>query len=412
MVLGNAMKALVITSLALAALAPITSLRAEQINGWVSKFVGAPNGCWRLDDPHNFIDAPYDGYLFGKLPESWTSQDVSEMREQIRFCQDYAQRTSNMPQLIKAIRETGDAIISKVPKIVVAARQAKASQDADRASRVAADDQAASKMLRDQEEKEADANRKQAEGERITAEAQLKDSETKNQAIIAAAHARRDAAMARQKAAALEQDAKAAQAEADAAEKGAASAPITQAKNNPAPKQPQSEPSGTPTFSFSSDEFRTLYHKQLIKDGSAGLSSCSLNSNIYVCRFNEKDFKEAVSALKQLDLINGRFTQKTIVQVLISNGKAAGVILKGDRSDPANLFQFMGKAVSLAQALDSTLGDDDAAALTRELGLMRGDDDSTIGEEKTVIRPAFAASCNQFASSESTALRCEFAPRS
>lgn len=85
----------------------------------------------------------------------------------------------------------------------------------------------------------------------------------------------------------------------------------------------------------------------------------------------------------------------------------------GDRADPMNLFNYIGKIGNAVPALEPGITEADVQSLFGfERGLMRGDDDPTIGQAKVVSRNTFPASCNQVMSAESTAMRCEFIPRS
>jgi hypothetical protein len=85
----------------------------------------------------------------------------------------------------------------------------------------------------------------------------------------------------------------------------------------------------------------------------------------------------------------------------------------GDRADPMNLFNYIGKIGNAVTALEPGISEADVQSLIGSgLGLMRGDDDPTIGHAKVMSRKTFTASCNQVMSAESTATHCEFAPRS
>jgi hypothetical protein len=77
-----------------------------------------------------------------------------------------------------------------------------------------------------------------------------------------------------------------------------------------------------------------------------------------------------------------------------------------------NLFHFVGQLGSLFITLNSELTQDEVTSLLKDkLGIMRGDDDPTIGKPMLWITKTFAATCNNQLSSVSTKIGCVFEPR-
>ena len=168
-----------------------------------------------------------------------------------------------------------------------------------------------------------------------------------------------------------------------------------------------------PTFDFDDVGFESKLNARAEKDQAAALTKCVSQRQLVICRFDSAPFDKAVAALKELDLLNGKFRDKAVLKMHLVGGKVSQIDLDSERSDPANLFQLISKIDTLVLALDPSVSEDDASNVaSRDLGLMRGDNDHTIGQEKTVIKHAFAASCIQFLSSESMRIHCEFLPRS
>ena len=102
---------------------------------------------------------------------------------------------------------------------------------------------------------------------------------------------------------------------------------------------------------------------------------------------------------------------KQALFLIPAKGKLERVRLVGDRSDPMNLFNFGGTVANVIRALDPSITSKEAVQLAFDLGIMRGDADPTIGEEKLTIKPKFAATCISQASTISTKIDCKFVPR-
>jgi hypothetical protein len=77
-----------------------------------------------------------------------------------------------------------------------------------------------------------------------------------------------------------------------------------------------------------------------------------------------------------------------------------------------NLFHFVGQLGSLILTLNPGLNQDEVTSMiTKKFGIMRGDDDPTIGRPVVEITKDFAATCNNQSSSVTTKIGCIFEPR-
>lgn len=92
-------------------------------------------------------------------------------------------------------------------------------------------------------------------------------------------------------------------------------------------------------------------------------------------------------------------------------GRVKTILITGSRSDPANLFHFIGQFGGLLRTLSPAMTDKEAAQKATLLGLMRGDDDPTIGEAKVAIEEFAAIRCNNQRSAVSTGIGCLVEPR-
>jgi hypothetical protein len=113
-----------------------------------------------------------------------------------------------------------------------------------------------------------------------------------------------------------------------------------------------------------------------------------------------------------LNLANGGFTLKEKLFISETNGKVSLIIMEGDRAEPINLFHFVGQLGSSLSTLNHSLT---AGEMTKEilsLGVMRGDDDPSIGQSKMDILDSVEVKCNNQKSSVTTKIGCVLVPRS
>ena len=171
-------------------------------------------------------------------------------------------------------------------------------------------------------------------------------------------------------------------------------------------------PSSGQTFKFKSDELRKRYNDQLKSDNGDLIKKCTKTEDEVACSVDDTGFQKSVQAFKQLDLANGKFELKESLILSMSGSKVKVIIISGSREDPMNLFHFVGQLGSLFITLNSELTQDEVTSLLKDkLGIMRGDDDPTIGKPMLEITKTFAATCNNQLSSVSTKIGCVFEPR-
>jgi hypothetical protein len=174
-----------------------------------------------------------------------------------------------------------------------------------------------------------------------------------------------------------------------------------------------SEPSSmAQTFDFTSDQFRQRYNDQLKSDKGDLIKKCTKEANDVLCSFDNTNFRRSVQAFKQLDLANGQFELQEKL-ILSTNGqKVTTITISGTREDMMNLGHFAGQLGSLIGMLNPELSPDEVSSMMAEkLGIMRGDNDPTIGHPLVEITKGFAATCNNQLSSVSTKVGCVFEPR-
>jgi hypothetical protein len=165
------------------------------------------------------------------------------------------------------------------------------------------------------------------------------------------------------------------------------------------------------TFQFSAKELVERLDKQLVADNGDTTKQCRKSSQDTICSFNDVGFQKSVVRLKKLNLANGTFFLKESIIIREDGGKVSTILLTGDRGDPPNLFHFSGLLGSLIKTLGPSLSTDDIVKEALALGIMRGDDDPTIGQPKHDIQDFAEIVCNSHNSRESTKVGCAFFPR-
>lgn len=381
---------------------------------------------WGRPQTVRMANEPDDRLLFGRRPADWTKADLAELPGALLRCERIAKSHGASLGLdwaeIDATQAVRQAWVERDRRAVEAeARERVAREEARQKAEAAARDRIA-----------AEERRRTAEAERV----RVRETETQEagrlEADIAAAEARRDTELARQRIADAQVRAKRAAAEAvfarEAADRSEREAAVTMPTPE-APKQGSNAPPGPttrlageagsvpvdarPTFAFSASEFRVRYDRQLAADRDGGIRSCEVVGNLHRCRFDEGSFRKSVDAFKTLDLANGDFVLKASVSIGTVGDRVARIVVRGDRSDPMNLFAAIGKIGSLVKTLQPGVSEDEVALLlTGPMGLMGGDDDPAIGEERMEIRPTFVITCRQALSRISTGITCRFEPRS
>jgi hypothetical protein len=177
------------------------------------------------------------------------------------------------------------------------------------------------------------------------------------------------------------------------------------------PPTPTARATSVGTFGITAQAMREKIGKQLVAAGGDTFDKCMKNQKFILCSFADKVFQRSVHAFKQLDLANGNFKLLEAMFLIPADGNIERIRLLGTRDTPMALFHFAGTLGAVLQALDPSLDDHDAAETALSLGVMRGDDDPSIGTEKLVIKKEFSASCIQRDSSESMKIDCNIVPR-
>jgi hypothetical protein len=165
------------------------------------------------------------------------------------------------------------------------------------------------------------------------------------------------------------------------------------------------------TFNFTAIEFQARLNKVLTDDHGDTIKACKKDGADYRCTFNNAGFQKSVSAFKELNLANGHFDLNEVMFFTVERGKVSRITYGGDRSDPMNMMHTVGQIGGVIEALKPGIKEDDVQRLIRELGLMRGDDDESIGTPKTAIEDFAAIKCNTQDSHISTLFGCTFLPR-
>jgi hypothetical protein len=166
------------------------------------------------------------------------------------------------------------------------------------------------------------------------------------------------------------------------------------------------------TFDFTHAQFIDKFNAQLIRDGGDTTKTCKNNGHDTTCVFNDSRFQKSVAEFKKLNLANGGFTLKEKLIVSEANGKVSLIIIEGDRDEPMNLFHFVGQLGSALYTLSPSLTADEMTKEILSLGVMRGDDDPSIGQAKMDILDSVAIKCNNQKSNVTTKIGCALVPRS
>ncbi|TXN57773.1 hypothetical protein [Methylobacterium sp. WL2] len=372
------------TALTLASLAP-SDARAGQ--SFIQTYIDAQGGCASAAGPLAFVLA--GGGLqapFGKLAGDWTDTDLAALPAILSACERTAARVT--PYLAAEVRGQARELETRAPQIVAAARAERARQGAQLQAR------------RDLAQARIEAARRQADLPAAGPEDDVRRLEAeagRAEAQARAAVGYRDRALR------------------EAAEQRppAPMPPREMSQNEPGDGESRPATGPTTTFAFDAPSFRRMYDRRLRGDGDGGIEDCAEQGMNYVCRFDDAPFRKSVEAFRKLDLVRGSFSSKLGLSVVSRAGKASSIVLTGDRADPMNLFGFVGKAASLIKTLEPGIAEGAVQdLLSAGLGLTRGDDDSTIGAERTVVRGAYVAQCRSTPSRETTAMTCTFEPRS
>ena len=187
---------------------------------FIDDFLLSHHYCGGFSGPSPYADA--SATPLGRDAADWTAADVAHLHEALAECQQVAVRLGQRPDFSN--------LDHAVPPIVEAARAKRAQAEIDRAAAERAEAARSLKEAADvhSQRGKALADQKKAEEERLHAQALADEIVARDEALIAAAHARRDAALARQKADNVAARLQEAEAEASRAEMSVARLPSAQ----------------------------------------------------------------------------------------------------------------------------------------------------------------------------------------
>jgi hypothetical protein len=167
------------------------------------------------------------------------------------------------------------------------------------------------------------------------------------------------------------------------------------------------------TWSFTIEQFKNEYNQQAVKDEGYTIKSIKYDEGSWLLTLNNTKFQKGVAEMKNLDLMNGKFTLETYILLTIEkNKKVKSIIISGDRSDPVNLSSLIDTVGTVIKVLNPAMSQDEVTSFLVSLGLMRGDDDPTIGEPITQLNKGGAFTCNNQLHDTSTVVGCWIVPRS
>lgn len=168
----------------------------------------------------------------------------------------------------------------------------------------------------------------------------------------------------------------------------------------------------TATFEMTPAVYKERLNKALQSDGGDPIRSCQTNRNTQICVFGDRAFQRSVAAMKEVNLLNGRFDLRTRLLIETSGSRVSGIRLTGSREEMANMMAFVSLFMNALMVLDPSITADDTRREVETFGLMRGDAAPDIGRERVEIRSYGAITCNSVPSQISTQVRCDMVPRS
>lgn len=174
----------------------------------------------------------------------------------------------------------------------------------------------------------------------------------------------------------------------------------------------------TQEFSMTIEQFRQAFDQKTIQGAKSPSVADTIKSikkispSTYHAFLNDGGFNSMVKGWKELNLANGKFTlkEKFIFKVGTS-GLINNIELSSSRAD-MNLFHFMDTFANTVKVFNPHFSEDDIQKLVQEVGLMRGDNDPTIGRAMNSFTKGTAIACLSKPSNISSTIVCKFYPRS
>lgn len=164
---------------------------------------------------------------------------------------------------------------------------------------------------------------------------------------------------------------------------------------------------------LSPETFRKLYDELAQANGDDTIKRMSKTKDGVAVVLSDTQFQRGVAEMKKLDLANGRFKSKLGIRLSIdSKGGVTKITVVGDRSDPINLMRFIGAVGVVNTMLNPGLDEKANTDFLATLGLMRGDDDPSVGQPVSSFNHGGAFQCVSMPSDQTTGVGCVVEPRS
>lgn len=192
-----------------------------------------------------------------------------------------------------------------------------------------------------------------------------------------------------------------------------AAAPVSN-QNPPAAAELRAQTASVDVWAeLNPDTFRKRYDELAKADGGDTIKRVSKAKDGLAVTLNDEQFQRAIAEMKKLDLANGRFQSKIAMRLSTdSTGKVTKIAVVGDRSDPVNLMRFIGAVGIVDSILNPTQDEKANTDFLATLGLMRGDDDPSIGQPVSSFNRGGAFQCVSMPSAQTTGVGCLIEPRS
>jgi hypothetical protein len=135
------------------------------------------------------------------------------------------------------------------------------------------------------------------------------------------------------------------------------------------------------------------YNARLARDGQDPIAGCKRSErHQFICTFADDGFRATLTPDDVTGSIGGSQSPTSMI-VSLNDNRVDAIYLGGDRARPADLINFTAHLESLLHALGPDETDVRIEQDTLDLGLMRGDHDASIGEEKDVSEQFATIKC-------------------
>jgi len=166
------------------------------------------------------------------------------------------------------------------------------------------------------------------------------------------------------------------------------------------------------TFTFTSDQFKEKFNQVAKIENTDFIKSSKTTKDRVVFALDDTNFKKRLKALKALNMTDGKSAAKTHIELALNGqGKIKAIDVVGDRSDIINLTLVINTMGVIVRMLDEKLSDDGVTNLISGFGLMRGDNDPSIGKPITNFDKGSAYFCNNQLSQVSMTIGCIITPK-